>query len=401
MKYTKICVLLFSGILLVNFGGMVVFSSDSYYSGPPTTVLVFGDDQDIQYAREQIMGEFIQFIKDDPFIRQRLILICNPSLDIISSLGGIVVYVSHGSPDGLVTQTNIIPWAQVAARINQSPAKVHMFTACYSSQASRMTSSQEVLGFAGPVDVDVAMALIVSQELSILQGPEEGMRYFWSKLIEGGLIWKYLFPQRTLDPADEMIQGTGESSNLAGEMQGQSANPLGITVSGAVGAQSYLDINVHNLGQTATLRVGCEFMSVAPFFRLFLNVFSQALGAEISVFPVALTGIITITESLENLILDMLIGGIVSLAIMLAGVKLATYVAMATMSLPYGVIPLAVALGIEIVEWAWWTFIMPSIGHLVAIAFVQLLALILGVGSILHIGGLAPGVATAALETAA
>jgi len=43
---------------------------------------------------------------------------------------------------------------------------------------------------------------------------------------------------------------------------------------------------------------------------------------------------------------------------------------------------------------------MPSIGHLVAIAFVELLALILGVGSIFHIGGLCPGVATEALEAA-
>lgn len=86
---------------------------------------------------------------------------------------------------------------------------------------------------------------------------------------------------------------------------------------------------------------------------------------------------------------------------MLAGMKLATYIAMATLILAYGVIPLAVALGAEIVEWAWWTFIVPSIGHLVAIAFVELLALFLGVGSILHIGGLAPGVATAALEAAA
>jgi hypothetical protein len=50
------------------------------------------------------------------------------------------------------------------------------------------------------------------------------------------LILKYLFPQRTLGYEDDMLQGTGESSNLASEMQGQSSNPLGITVSGGVGA---------------------------------------------------------------------------------------------------------------------------------------------------------------------
>jgi len=350
LKHTKLCVLVFISIFLMSLGGMVVFASDNYYSGLPTTVLVFGDDQDIRYTREQIMGELTQFIKDDPFIRQRLVLICNPSLDVLSSLGGIVIYVSHGSPDGLVTQTNIIPWEQVSGKINHSPAKIHMFAACFSNEVTRMKSSQEILGFSGSVDMDVAIAVILTQELLILEGPKAGMQYFWSKLIEGSLIMKYLFSQRTLDPADEMLQGTGEASNLASEMQGQSAYPLGITISGAVGEQSYLNINVHNLGQTGTLQIGCEFMLQAPFFRLFLNLFSQALGAEVSIFPVALAGSITITESLEDLIVDMLKGVFVSLAILIAGVKLINYIAMTTMTLAYGAIALAFALAIEVCE---------------------------------------------------
>lgn len=159
---------------------MVVFAADSYYGGPSTTVVTVGDDQDVRYAETRIMTELSRFIRDDPFIKQRLVLVDNPCFEVLSALGGIVICISHGTPEGLATGSTVIPWADVAAKISQSPARIHMFAACHSSQVAEFSSSRAVLGFYGPIDVDVAISIIVSRELSLLEGPEAGFRYFWS-----------------------------------------------------------------------------------------------------------------------------------------------------------------------------------------------------------------------------
>jgi hypothetical protein len=126
------------------------------------------------------MTELSRFIRDDPFIKQRLVLVDNPCFEVLSALGGIVICISHGTPEGLATGSTVIPWADVAAKISQSPARIHMFAACHSSQVAEFSSSRAVLGFYGPIDVDVAISIIVSRELSLLEGPEAGFRYFWS-----------------------------------------------------------------------------------------------------------------------------------------------------------------------------------------------------------------------------
>jgi hypothetical protein len=81
--------------------------------------------------------------------------------------------------------------------------------------------------------------------------------------------------------------------------------------------------------------------------------FSRGLGAEASIFPLALAGTISLSELLAGLILEMAMGVALSLAILLIGWKVATFVAMDTLTLAYGAIAVGLGLAVEVCEWAW------------------------------------------------
>jgi hypothetical protein len=68
-------------------------------------------------------------------------------------------------------------------------------------------------------------------------------------------------------------------------------------LSGEVGEQNFLEVNIHNLWLIVTLRKGCKFITQALFSRLFFNFFSQDLGVEALIFQAALSGSIEVGYS--------------------------------------------------------------------------------------------------------
>jgi len=112
---------------------------------------------------------------------------------------GEVIYVRHGTQQGIKVKGNIISWENFAKEIHRFPSKTIYVAACYSENLAKIAeknrSNKIIFGFKGLVDVDEA-AYITTATITATKGDMEKAQKLLKELTEimfGKIIepWKY------------------------------------------------------------------------------------------------------------------------------------------------------------------------------------------------------------------
>ena len=178
-----------SALLLLQLVAAVAWTADSANMGPPVVILQLSDDSDTRWAVADLQQRLAEFIVDDPFIINRIVVrrTDNPYIarDLTQS---IVIYVSHGGPFGIVTGERITSWKTMADIVTESEASMHLFAACDSRNIIRYgheDSGKKLYTVPGarPAEVtDVEIAATVMQAFGL--DTEFVEAYRTSELIE-------------------------------------------------------------------------------------------------------------------------------------------------------------------------------------------------------------------------
>jgi hypothetical protein len=128
-----LCTLSVTLVLGVQLVAATVWQADAANAGPTVVVLQLSNDADTEWATKDLMGRLSSFITDDPFFADRLILIKTADSSVANSLdASIVIYMSHGGPQGIVTGNHLTSWKTMADIVSSSSAVMHLFAACES-----------------------------------------------------------------------------------------------------------------------------------------------------------------------------------------------------------------------------------------------------------------------------
>jgi len=128
-----LCAVSVATILGIQLVASTAWQADAANAGPTVVILQLSGDTDTDWATQELMGRLSSFITDDPFFVDRLILIktCDPSA--AKSLdASVVIYMSHGGPQGIVTGSRLTSWKAMAGIVEDSKATLHLFAACES-----------------------------------------------------------------------------------------------------------------------------------------------------------------------------------------------------------------------------------------------------------------------------
>jgi hypothetical protein len=132
-----------STLLLLQLVAAAAWTSDSVNQGPTVVILQLSDDSDTRWAVADLEQRLSQFIVDDPYLVNRVVLRRTNNPHIARDLSqSIVIYVSHGGPFGIVTGKRLTSWKTMADIVTDSKASMHLFAACDSRNLIRYGSEE-------------------------------------------------------------------------------------------------------------------------------------------------------------------------------------------------------------------------------------------------------------------
>ncbi len=139
--YVVICVIITSFVLGVQLISAVAWAADTTHMGPAITIVQLSQDEDSNWAVEDLRTRLSKFITDDPFFPDRIKVLKTSDPYVAEYIDDrFIVYVSHGGPLGIVTGRYLTSWEQMAKIVENSPAFLHLFTACSSKNIIRYGS---------------------------------------------------------------------------------------------------------------------------------------------------------------------------------------------------------------------------------------------------------------------
>ncbi|MDF1541282.1 MAG: hypothetical protein P1Q69_20460, partial [Candidatus Thorarchaeota archaeon] len=122
---------IFMGQLLAGVG----FTADMANSGPKIAIVKMTNDENVEWAEDDIIDRLEPLIVDDPFIKNRITLYDIDDVEELSVIDGdIIIYLSHGGTKGLMIGENLLTWAEMAEFVMKSDASLHLFAACKSKE---------------------------------------------------------------------------------------------------------------------------------------------------------------------------------------------------------------------------------------------------------------------------
>jgi len=161
-----------------------IYASESFHAGPIVNILVCSSEPSISQLAWEIAAEVAQRI-DDPILLDRVIVRQQPNLQQVEKLPGIIVYVGHGTPEGILFNSEEIPWNKVRQAISISPSRIHLFACCYSLKA--VVQGKLVIGAPGIIDSYLAKVNTIIAILAATGHGEEAHRYAKTVDIEKAL----------------------------------------------------------------------------------------------------------------------------------------------------------------------------------------------------------------------
>jgi hypothetical protein len=124
-------IMILAGQLLAGVG----FAADSANSGPSIAIIQMWTDENTAWATKDIESRLEKFIQDDPFIRNRIAVYHIDTLEQMTRVyGDIIIYISHGGKNGLMTGDHMTTWEEMAKVVMDSDASIHLFAACKSKE---------------------------------------------------------------------------------------------------------------------------------------------------------------------------------------------------------------------------------------------------------------------------
>ena len=122
-------------ILFLQLLAMTAWTADDANRGPSIAIVQLSDDPDSDWAVSDIQTRLGEFVSDDAFIRDRVVVKKTSDPTLIERLDeDIIIYVTHGGPVGMVTGNYVTSWKQMADIVSRSSASIHLFTTCYSKR---------------------------------------------------------------------------------------------------------------------------------------------------------------------------------------------------------------------------------------------------------------------------
>lgn len=116
---------------------------------------------------------------------------------ILMRARGAVIYVGHGTPRGIQIGSKLVGWTDFAEQVQRTPSRMVYVASCYSQKAEQVveaTSTKQVFGFKGLVDVDEA-AYSIAASIMYARGKEEAARNFLHTLTKV-MFGKVLTPEK-------------------------------------------------------------------------------------------------------------------------------------------------------------------------------------------------------------
>lgn len=150
-------------------------------------VVVLSGDEPVMYTANKI-GELLQnaMVVEKESVFGTLILM---------RAVGEVIYVGHGTQQGIKVGGNIVSWESFTEEIRHIPSKTIYVAACYSENLAKIEKTKMVFGFKGLVDVDEA-AYLTTATIAAAKGDMGKAQKLLKELTEimiGKIIepWKY------------------------------------------------------------------------------------------------------------------------------------------------------------------------------------------------------------------
>ncbi len=133
-----LCAFLVTAVLSMQLVAATAWTADDANAGPGVTIIQLSQDSDSDWATQDLINRLSKFIHDDPFFPNRISVIKTDDPHVAQSVtDGIIIYVSHGGPLGIVTGSRITAWKTMAQIIDDSVATIHLFTSCSSRNIIR------------------------------------------------------------------------------------------------------------------------------------------------------------------------------------------------------------------------------------------------------------------------
>ncbi|MHA1907584.1 MAG: hypothetical protein ACW98Y_09850 [Candidatus Thorarchaeota archaeon] len=158
---------LFAGQLLAA----TAWSAEAANAGPTIAIVKLMRDNNVDWATEDIITRLNSFVSDDAWFKDRITVYETDDPSIVLDLNSdIVIYVSHGGPQHIVTGDHLTSWKEMASIVEASPAILHQFAVCYSSeiiQYGNEDSAQYVYAVSGQrpaqvIDIDVVSNVMLA-----------------------------------------------------------------------------------------------------------------------------------------------------------------------------------------------------------------------------------------------
>jgi hypothetical protein len=125
-------------VLSMQLLASTAWTADAANAGPSVVILQLSNDEDTDWAVEDLVKRLSKFIHDDTFLPDRLVVRrTNDPHEAESIKNKIIIYVSHGGPLGIVTGERLTSWSRMARIVENSPTSIHLFAACYSKNIVR------------------------------------------------------------------------------------------------------------------------------------------------------------------------------------------------------------------------------------------------------------------------
>lgn len=170
---------------------------------PNDVVVVMSDDDSVMKSVETIKANI-----------ENLMIVTYGSLEYTLSIHrvtGQVVWVSHGSDEGIAANHETIAWQQFARDVQATPRK-DIIIACYSANINNFVSEQEAIGIDGLVDAQLGgliAACLLAPSLGIIEKAITHMNDLLSGSVEPRVLapfevtlrlwWDWLIPHGTID----------------------------------------------------------------------------------------------------------------------------------------------------------------------------------------------------------
>ena len=130
-----------------------IFTADQLNSGPVVYLILADNNPSLSRLAQQIATDISSRI-DDPIILDRVRVLSPTAIDVVENLKGVIIYIAHGTPNGLILQGEEVPWEMVKTSVSRSASNVHIFACCYGYNA--IVPGKIVIGAPNLLDAFVA-----------------------------------------------------------------------------------------------------------------------------------------------------------------------------------------------------------------------------------------------------